>query len=342
MRRVFFKSIWLPGILLLSACIEAPRAQAEFVLGTICSVNLYKQGSAKVYRDIFSRLREIENLMSSNKADTDVDKINRNAGIRPVSAGEEVIEVLERALYYAELSRGAFDPTVGPLVKLWGITSETPRVPGTGEISEALSLINYRDLLIDRQSGTVFLRRPGMALDLGGIAKGYAADEAVRIIAKARIPGAIIDLGGNVFAYGKKEGPRGKAAEPWRIGLQNPLGDRGTYIGILEIENKSIVTSGVYERYAEINGRQYHHILSAEDGYPVDNGLLSVTIVADWSIDADALSTAAFALGYEKGRALIESMDNTGGVFVFADRSIRLTGGAEAVFTLKDTSYRIL
>lgn len=337
----FSKGMLLPVCFFLAGCTEPPLAQTEFVLGTVCSVNLYNRGSAKIYNEVFSRFREIENLMSATMPDTDVDRINNNAGIEPVSVHQEVIEVLEMALYYAELSNGAFDPTIGPLVKLWGIGSENPRIPEAAEIQEALSLVNWRDLLIDREAGTVFLRRPGMALDLGAIAKGYATDEAAQIIKKARIPGAIIDLGGNVFAYGKKDKSQGNRTVTWRIGVQNPMDTRGTYIGILEVENKSIVTSGVYERYAEINGNRYHHILSTEKGYPVDNNLLSVTIIAGSSINADALSTTVFILGYEKGKELIDSINNVEALFVFADKSIRLTQGAKVLFTLTDREYRL-
>jgi thiamine biosynthesis lipoprotein len=275
--------------------------------------------------------------MSITMADTAVAKINQNAGIRPVPVPLDLMEVLDQALAYAALSEGAFDPTVGPLVQRWAIGSEHPRVPEAAEIEEALSLINWQDVVIDRDAATVFLRRSGMALDLGAIAKGYAADEIAKILQRARVTGAIIDLGGNIVAYGAKQ--RGL---PWSIGIQNPLDSRGTYLGIFAIQHKSIVTSGVYERYAEIEGKRYHHILSTQDGYPVYNGLLSVTIIADRSIDADALSTTAFALGYEKGRALVESVDHAEALFIFEDKRIQGTPGALAQFTLRDTQFRLI
>jgi thiamine biosynthesis lipoprotein len=257
-----------------------------------------------------------------------------------------VLDVVESALNYAERSGGAFDPTIGPLVKLWNIGQDNARIPGDDEIRETLDRINWRDVLVDREAGTVYLRRPGMALDLGGIAKGYAADEAVRIIKKYRIKGAVIDLGGNVFAYGEKAGNWPWQKLPWRIGIQNPgenaLENRGRYIGVMELRNKTVVTSGVYERFLEVDGRQYHHILSTTNGYPVESGLLSVTIIADRSIDADALSTSAFALGWEKGAALIESIEGAAAVFVFEDLSVRCTKGVEEYFTLSDPAYRIL
>ncbi|QQO09753.1 FAD:protein FMN transferase [Breznakiella homolactica] len=321
----------------VNGCANQIPAQSEFVLGTVCTVNLYNRGNAKVYREIFSRLREIESRMSANMDGTDVEAVNANAGIAPVAVHRDVLEVVQRSLYFAELTGGAFDPTVGPLVKLWNIGSDDARIPRQEEIDAVLPLVNWRNVRVDEDAGTVFLTEPGMRLDLGAIAKGYAADEAARIIAKARIPRAIIDLGGNVYAYGTKEG-----GAPWRIGIQNPSGLRGSYLGIMEVRDKTMVTSGVYERFFESGGIRYHHILSGKDGYPVSNGLLSVTIVTDHSIDADALSTGVFALGYEQGRALVESQDNAEAVFVFEDMSIRGTSGAFSYFSLTDRDYHII
>ncbi|MDR1302647.1 MAG: FAD:protein FMN transferase [Treponema sp.] len=329
--------VLFPVCLYLLACTEAPEAQAELVLGTVCTINLYEEGSPQVYGTLFSRLRAIETTMSVTMADTAVDRINQNAGIQPVPVPPDLIEVLDQAIRYAVLSEGAFDPTVGPLVQRWAIGSEHPRIPEPAEIEATLSLINWQDLVIDHDAATVFLRRSGMALDLGAIAKGYAADEMVKILQNARIKRAIIDLGGNIFAYGAKQN-----GLPWRIGVQNPLDARGTYLGVLAVQHKSVVTSGVYERYAEINGKRYHHILSTQDGYPVYNGLLSVTIIADHSIDADALSTSVFALGYEKGRALVESLNPIEAIFVFEDKRIQCTSGALAWFTLSDSQFSLM
>jgi thiamine biosynthesis lipoprotein len=336
----------LPLGLLLVACSKTPPpaavSESEFVMGTVCSITLYVPktvDTALVFHDVFTRFHEIENRMSANVSDTDIDRINQNAGLSAIAVHDETRTLLEQALHYAELSDGAFDPTVGPLVKLWGIGTENPRLPSQDEIEAARALVNWRDARVDPASGEVFLAKTGMALDLGAIAKGYAADEAARILAKAGVTGAIIDLGGNIFAYGIKS-----YNEPdtlWRIGVQNPLDGRGAYIGVLALQNKSVVTSGIYERYAEINGTRYHHILSTYDGYPVQNGLLSVTIIAASSTESDALSTTVFVLGYERGRALIESLNDVEAIFVLEDKTIHATSGCLPMFTLSDTDYRL-
>jgi thiamine biosynthesis lipoprotein len=273
-------------------------------------------------------------MMSANSAGTEVDRINQNAGLQPVRVHQELLDALDAALGYAELSGGAFDPTVGPLVKLWGIGFPDARVPTEAEIRQALEKVGWRDLAVDRQKSTVFLRRSGMALDLGALAKGYAADAAAAIIRKNRLPGAIIDLGGNIFAYGEKPGKG-----PWRIGIRNPLDIPGPVLGVLTLKNKTVVSSGGYERYLEAGGMRYHHILSTRSGYPVETGLLSVTIIADRSIDGDGLSTAVFALGYARGAPLIESLPAVDAVFVFEDRRVIATSGCADYFNLTHPAY---
>ncbi|MDR1863874.1 MAG: FAD:protein FMN transferase [Treponema sp.] len=326
--------LFLP--LLFSGCPRGGGPESAFVLGTLCTVDLYGQGSRDLYRAVFERLGELEDILSANREGTDLDRVNRGAGKERVPVRPELIDLLKQALYYAELSGGAFDPSVGPLVKLWGIGTDAPRVPSGGEIGQALALVDYRDIEIDEAGGTVFLKRRGMALDLGAAAKGYAADEAVKLLARRGIRRGIIDLGGNIFAYGERE--RGR---PWRIGVQDPGEHRGAYIGVLELNNKSVVTSGVYERYFEEDGRRYHHILSTETGGPAETGLLSVTVAAGSSTAADALSTAAFALGWERGRRLIETVPGAGGIFIFEDLSVRLTPGIRDTFSLTGPDYRL-
>ena len=340
-----FASLYLcviySGILFFS-CARHEPSRAEFVLGTVCNITLFDQAKSSVYQDIFKRIREIENLMSVNIPASDVSRINAAAGTAPVQVHEDVFKVIERSLHFAQLSGGAFDPTVGPLVSLWGIDTENPRVPSREEIDNVLPLINWRDVELNAGENTVFLKRHGMALNLGAIAKGFAADETAAIIKNAGVKRAIIDLGGNIIVYGEKRDP-----SPWRVGIQNPNEERGAYMGVLQVSaiaagkltGKTVVTSGVNERFFEKDGIHYHHIFSPSQGYPVNNGLLSVTIIGANSMDADALSTTLFVLGYEKSKPLIEALPGTEAVFVFEDLSVRITPGAD--FTLTDKSFRL-
>lgn len=316
----------------------------EFVFDTVCSVALFDQAdktaSARdgVYNDIFSRLREIENLMSVTIPSSDISRIKDTAGVETVQIDNDVFEVIEKAVYFAQLSDGAFDPSIRPLVSLWDINSDNPRVPSREEIELILPLINWQNIELDAQTHSVFLKKSGMALDLGAIAKGYAADEAASIIRNAGINSAIIEFGGNIVIVGENKNKR-----PWRVGIQNPNDNRGVHLGIIQVsvtgEQQSIVTSGINERFFEKDGKRYHHIFSPSSGYPVENELLSVTVITPNSIDADALSTAVFVLGYEAGRKLIDSLPDTEAVFIFRDNVIRKTSGVD--FSLTDKSFTI-
>jgi thiamine biosynthesis lipoprotein len=349
----FFAAAFIAQALLLASCVNRPpAARSEFIFGTVCTLRIEETGKARVYNDVFERLREIDDVFSANKQGTAVDEINRSAGISPVIVGDEVIYVLDRALFFAELSDGNFDPSIGPLVKLWGIGSENPRVPDAEETERALSFVNWRDVVIDHENKTVFLKTKGMALDLGGIVKGYAADQALEIIKAAGVKGALIDLGGNIIVYGKKAGTE----RPWNIGIQDPYKERGEFIGIIEVKEGALVTSGGYERFFEEDGRRYHHILSTKTGRPIESDLVSVTIIQSGqngqngqnemprnaAMDADALSTTLFALGYEKGSAFIGNFAGMAGavdaVFVLQDGKIRTTSGLEGRFTVKKES----
>jgi thiamine biosynthesis lipoprotein len=310
-------------------------------MGTICTINLFEQGKPELYSLVFARLRELEDILSANLEGTDLDRVNQSAGLEPVKVRPELIFVLTKALEYAEMSEGSFDPSVGPLVKLWGIGTDRASVPKEEDIQEVKKFIDYRDIEINQEEGTIFLKRPGMALDLGGIAKGYVADEAARLLVDEGVTRGIIDLGGNIFALGTRRSASESAGTYWRIAIQDPRENRGGFIGVVNVKNKSVVTSGVYERFFEEDGKSFHHLFCIESGFPVNNDLLSVTIIAEASIDADALSTVAFILGWERSRDLIASIPRTEGIFVFEDLSVRLTEGMGEEFSLTAAEYRL-
>ena len=336
----FFGMAILLFVLFYTSCSPAsPQRETQFAMGTVCSITIFDSKRPDLFKKAFERIYELENIFSANLEGSDLNKVNKNAGLVPVRVSPELIEVLLKALEYAEKSGGLFDPTVGPLVKLWAIGTDEAHIPTNEEIISALALIDYRDIEINQKEGTVYLKRPGMALDLGGIAKGYAADEAAELLAMEGVERAIIDLGGNIFALGER---KVKKAEDscWRIGIQDPGEERGMYIGIVKVKNKSVVTSGNYERFFEEDGLRYHHIFSTETGFPAGNSLLSVSVAADRSIDADALSTSAFVLGWERGRELIASVNGAEGIFVFDDHTVRVTGSLEKNFILTAEGFR--
>lgn len=314
-----------------------PLSQTKFFLGTVVTIKLYDNASDELFNKIFDKLKEIEEKMTINAEDSEIIKINSNAGKTFVKVSDDTFYVIKKGKYFSKLSNGRFDISIGPIVKLWNIGTENARVPSQSEIDSKIKLVNYNNVVLNESQKSVMLKEKDMILDLGGIAKGYAADVISEILKEYKVKHAIINLGGNVFAYGNK--PDGSK---WRIGIQNPFSKRGDYIGIVNVENKTIVTSGIYERFFEKDGKHYHHILDPETGYPVKNNLVAVSIIADKSIDADSLSTSAFALGLEKGLKLIEQLENTDAIFITSDFKVYMTSGLKNNFVLKDTNFKLI
>lgn len=292
----FFCALCLFCAVLCASCDKKESARTQTVLGTVCSINAYTDGTPALYDILFSRLEEIEQRFSVHRDDSDISAINRAAGVRPVFVHNDVFYVISVALFYAELSGGLFDPTVGPLVSLWNINSENPHVPSSAELQSVLPLIDWRKVSISASDGnSVFLHQAGMALDLGAIVKGYAADEMARILGEQQVKAAIINLGGNVYAFGKKPN-----SSVWNIGIKNPeLPESEPAAVIHAAPNTTVVTSGAYERFFVQNGIRYHHILNPRTGFPAESSVASATVVWRSSLDADALSTIAFLLGPE-------------------------------------------
>lgn len=326
----------LATVVLVSCAAESPRevSRSEMVLGTACTIRLVGGGSEALLEAVFARLRQIEDELSVDKSGTRIDAVNDAAGLSPVAAGADALAILKRDLDLSAWSDGAFDASVGPLVKLWGIGTDHARLPEPKEIAAAKALVGWKDIVLDEGKGTVYLKRKGMALDLGSTSKGYAADEVAKIIRDGGVKSAIIDLGGNILAVGSR--PDGK---PWLISLQNPFStDRGAYLGIASLRDKTMVTSGVYERYFFKDGKRYHHIFDTKTGYPVDNGLMSVTIVTAKSFDADGFTTAIFALGRVKGMALAKEQ-GVDVIVVDSSKKVYMSPGVSTYFEITDPSF---
>ncbi len=310
---------------------EQPRSRTEVgLLGTSCTITIYGGYSEAALDASFARIAQIEQRMTVNREDSEVVRVNREAGKRPVQVSADTFAVISRGLEISRAGNGAFDITVGPLVKLWGIGTAAARVPSAAEIRRALALVDWRGVTLSQADSSVFLERKGMALDLGAIAKGYAADDAVRILREHGVNSALVDLGGNVLTLGAKPD-----RSPWKIGVQNPEEPRGTHIGIVDVGETAVVTSGSYERFFEAGGRRYHHLLDTTTGAPVDNGLTAVMIISASSTTADGWSTLAFALGLERGRAMVEgSKGEVEALFITKARDVFVTPGLRKRFRL--------
>jgi len=339
---LIFTLISLVGVIFLTACnlgttkeSTTPLSRTEFLLGTVTTISLYDHQSEEILDLAIEKLKALEDTLSINKTGTLIDKINDAAGIHPVVVDESTYDVIEKGLTYSELTDGAFDITVGPIVKLWNIGFPEARVPNPTEIEHALPLIGFDKVILNPNDLSVYLTEPGMRLDLGGIGKGYAADEIAKLLRQNGVEHAIIDLGGNVYTLGNKPGD-----QLWTVGVQDPFNPRGKVIGRLKAENKSIVTSGIYERFVEDEaGNQYHHILNPKTGYPYENQIAGVTIVSDSSADGDALSTAVFAMGIEEGLSFVESLEGIDAIFITLDSKVYVTDGLKDNFVLSNESF---
>ncbi|CDI49098.1 FAD:protein FMN transferase [Clostridium tetani] len=313
---------------------EKVTTKENYLLDTLIQLKVYGKNSEKATNEAMDAISDIDDIMSPTKPTSDVTKINNSAGKDFVKINENTLEVIKTSIKYSKLSKGNFDITVGPLVKLWGIGTENARVPSKEEIDAALKLINYENVLIDEENKSVKLKSPKEAVDLGGIAKGFAGDKAREILENKGIKRAYLNLGGNIVTIGNKTD-----GTPWNIGIQDPLSDRGEYFGIVRVSNKSVVSSGNYERFFIKDNKRYHHILNTKTGYPSESGILSSTIISNKSIDGDALSTITFILGLEKSMEIIENIDGVDAIFVTTDKKVHTTSNIAKDFKLSSKEY---
>jgi len=314
---------------------EQPLSRTDKVLWTICTITLHDHATEKVLDECFARLREIDSRMSTNVPGSLLDAVAAQAGKSPVRVTDDVMFVARKALSMAGISDGLFDPTVGPLMKVWKMEGENPEVPRQADIDAARKLVNWRDVVLDESAKTIFLRRPSMHLDFGALVKGYAADEVVRILFERGVKSAIVDLGGDIYAMGSSP-----AKALWRIGVQNPESERGAVLGIVRVTNEAVVTSGVYEHYFIKDGKRYHHIMDTRTGYPVDNGLTSVTVVAPKSVDADGFGLLLFCEGTEEGLKLGERL-GLGVIMVDMQRRVFVTSQVQRYFSLTNPDFTL-
>ncbi|MBI2470753.1 MAG: FAD:protein FMN transferase [Planctomycetes bacterium] len=311
--------------------------QTRMIMGTFAEVSIYSNDEKTAGKAIEESLDEIERMdriMSNYKKDSELSRLNKKAGKSPVPCIGELLDVIERSQYYSELSGGAFDITVSPIVALWGFFREKGHVPPDKEIEKVLPAVSYKNLVINKSNdpkkpATVFFKNTQTQIELGAIGKGYAVDKALEIIRKFGINNACINLGGNIYVLGV---PPGKNA--WKIGVQHPR-NRDEILGYLELKDEATATSGDYERFFEFNGKRYSHIINPRTGRPI-SGTIATTIVAPTGTEVDALSTIVFVLGHEKGLELVKRIPNVDAMIASEEKdgkiAIDMTEGFKGKF----------
>ena len=294
-------------------------SRSGFALNTAVSVTVYdvpKATADKALAASFEEIERLEALLSVTREGSDIEKLNKANG-QVTEISNETVKLLLQAKEYGKLSNGAFDVTIRPLTALWDFSAENPTVPREDALLQAVKAVDYRQLAVTEKTAQLPM---GAGVDLGGIAKGYVADSVRKVLQQYGVSSAIIDLGGNIVACGNKQGKK------FRIGIKNPK-ETAQLCAVIEGEDISAVTSGVYERGFTVDGVWYHHLLDPKTGMSVNNGISSVTIVCESSAQADALSTACFVMGEQAATKLIESLDGVEALFVRTDGTIKATDG---------------
>lgn len=316
--------------------IKSPIKKTDFLLGTAVSLSVYHPNTETLIDDAFAMVKDLEARITVNASGSEVDAVNDAAGDHPVQVSDDVYSLIKQGLQYSEEFDGSFDITVGPLTNLWRIGFPDARKPSQEEIDAVLPLVNYKNVELDDDNKTVYLTQKGMQLDLGGIAKGFIADRLWDYFKKEGVTTAVIDLGGNIVVMGGSPARDGVA---WNVGIQDPFESRGTTFGTIMEKDKTIVTSGIYERYLEVDGKTYHHILNPKTGYPYDNNIAGVSIIVDSSTRGDALSTSMFSIGVEEGLKYANEHDDMNAIFVTLDKKVYVSNSVKETFKLTDNNF---
>ena len=293
-------------------------------MDTYITMTAYGRDAETALSKAEDKLTELEHLWSVTDPDSDIYAVN-HADAQPVSVSEETVGLLSFALQMAEETDGALEPTIYPVLTAWGFTTEENRIPPDDEITELLKNVGYERI---RLEDTTVQLDSGMMLDLGSVGKGYAGDLAAQVLKDNGITSALLDLGGNIQVVGTKAD-----GSPWRLGLRDPFSDG--MLGVLEISNQAVVTSGAYERYfIGEDGTRYGHIIDPATGYPAESGLASATVIATEGRLCDALSTSLYVMGVDGAIDYWRQHQNFEMILITEDGEIYLTDGIADSFTL--------
>lgn len=269
------------------------KTKSVKMMGTTIDVTLPTSTCEEIYEIVWQQLRLYNHKFSANDASSQLCEINENAGIRSVKVDDELFHLVKLGLQHSMCDASNLNIAIGPLIQLWRIGFSDARVPTQDDIQARLAIVNPADIALNEVESTIFLTKKGMKIDLGAIAKGYIADKIVALLKQYGIEYGLINLGGNVLTFGNH--PINQEGY-WRIGIQDPQKPHGHHVAVIPIKNKTIVTSGIYERTLNIGDTQYHHIFDSRTGYPIETELASITVICDRSVDAEIWTTRLFGM----------------------------------------------
>jgi len=315
-------------------------------MDTFCTITVVSPSKEKAREAIdagFAEIKKLDILLNYFSPDSEITAINKAAGEKPVKVSRETLEIIKKSIDISIATRGAFDITIAPVVKLWNFSdnNRNPSIPPSDAIEKAIKSVNYRKININNKTSEVYLEE-GMELDLGGIAKGYAADRAVNAIKAKGIKAALVAVAGDIRGYGLST-----SGEAWKVGIQNPRPESESerpwedIFASIGLMNMAISTSGDYQRFFIKDGKRFHHILDPETGFPANSGLISVSVIAPEGYISDSLSTAVFVLGVDKGLKLLETM-HLEGVLVDIHKKVFLTQGLKEKVEILNKEYQVV
>ena len=301
-------------------------SRSERLMGTTITVSICDPQADELLAHCFELLRSYEHRFSANNASSELMEVNHQAGIAPVQVHPDLFELIALGTLHSQAKNSHLNIAIGPLVQTWRIGFSDARRPAPEEIEQALLKIDPQQIQLDQENYTVFLKRPGMKIDLGALAKGYSADLIATYLRGKGIKEALIDLGGNILTVGQHPIKQ----QPWRIGIQNPVEKRGNHLLVLSVKDKSVVTSGIYERHLEVDGQSFHHIFDSATGYPVETDLASITILSDRSVDGEIWTTRLFGDSPTSILNTVESLPGIETLLVSQSGKIAYTSGLQS------------
>ncbi|WP_294965436.1 FAD:protein FMN transferase [uncultured Gilliamella sp.] len=294
------------------------------LMGTKIQIWLQHDLAEKLLNEAEKRLIDYEHRFSANSPTSELMQVNLCAGIKPVQLQTDLFTLIKIGKNQSLVKNSFLNIAIGPLIQAWRIGFNDARYPTGSEIKQLLTLINPNDIIIDEIKQTVFLQHQAMAIDLGAIAKGYFADEIIQLFKQHQAKSAFIDLGGNVLTFG--DCPFHDDGY-WRVGIQNPFLTRGNIVTVLKIKNQSVVTSGIYERTFNYNGKTYHHIFDSQTGYPVSTDIQSITIVSKQSIDGEIWTTQLYGCSAKQAVNMINKIPGLEGIVITTNHEIAYSNG---------------
>lgn len=302
-----------------------PASKEFFAMDTYMEVDAYGDNGEKAVAKAEKEVNKLDSILSTGKSTSEISKLNKNKK-QVVSA--DTMSLIKESVKISKETNSAFNPTIYPLMELWGFTTKNYYVPKDNEIKPLLNYMDINNIKIDESKNEVSFKDSNMKIDLGAIAKGYTSSKIIDIFKENNIKSGMVTLGGNVQVLGKK--PDGSL---WKVGIQNPIGE-DEYLGVLQTSDKAVITSGGYERNFTKNGKIYHHILDPSNGYPANNGLTSVTIISSDGTLADALSTSLFVMGKDKAIDFYKKSNyNFDFILYSSDNKLIISDGIKDIFS---------